>query len=82
MAYLQETNGEWYALPFSRSTQNYFFWAKTGAVRIHSQNDGASPIKFAGKVRVVAVTSEGMLHNLDLDWTDYEAVNNRLQLPE
>ncbi len=33
----------WFALPYSFSTQIYYFWFKPGLVRIHSQNDYPAP---------------------------------------
>lgn len=82
MVYLQEAGNEWYALPFSRGTQSYFFWVKPGFARIHTQNDSTAPTKFAGKVRIVAASSDGRARHPDLDWTNYQEVKNRLQLPD
>ncbi len=82
MVYFQEVGTEWYALPYARNFQNYFFWVKPGQVRVHSQNTSILPTKFTGKVRVVAVSAEGMARNPDLDWTNYEAVKSRLEWSE
>lgn len=82
MMYLQGSIGEWYTLPFSRSTQTYFFWAKSGLVRVHTQNDSTTPDKFSGKARIVAVSSDGKTRYPDLDWTNYQEVKNHLHLTE
>lgn len=82
MVYFQFGGGEWYALPYSRSTQNYFFWAKTGLVRLHTQNDNTSPEKFSGNVRVVAVSADGLARNPDLDWGNFIEVKKRLELAD
>lgn len=82
MVYLQEANGEWYALPFTRGTQSYFFWVKSGSVRIHTQNSGTSPNKFIGKIRVVAVSADGRICNPNINWTDYNSVKAGLDLPD
>lgn len=82
MVYFQEAIGEWYALPFSRGSQSYNFWVMSERVRIHSQNSSIAPTKFTGKVRIVAVSSEGRARNPNLDWTDYEVVKEHFQLPD
>ena len=86
MVYFYDPAAVWFALPFTYSTpanttQTYYFWFKTGVVRIHSLNS-ATPVKYSGNVRIVAVTSEGLARNPDLDWTNYEDVKKRLQLTE
>lgn len=82
MVYFQEAGNEWYALPFSRGSQSYFFWAKPGQVRIHTQNDSTSPTKFAGNVRIVAVSSEGLVRNPNVNWTDYASVKKAFKLSD
>lgn len=82
MVYLQESQGEWYALPFSRGSQSYFFWAKPGVVRVHSQNSNGSPTKFVGKVRIVTATSDGFVRNPDINWLNYPSVKTALNLED
>ena len=82
MVYIQEASAEWYALPFSRGAQSFFFWAKPGLVRIHTENTNGSPYLFAGDIRIVAISADGLARNPNLDWTDYTRVKEALQLSE
>jgi hypothetical protein len=73
----------WVAWPYTTGNERFWFWAKTGLVRIHAEDIiTQTPDEFTDSVRVIAVSSSGLARNPDLDWTDYEAVKNAFDLAD
>lgn len=82
MAYLKLSSGETVALPLSSGNQQYNFWFIPGKLRLHTVNIVGVPEKFEGDIRIVAVSSSGLVRNPNLDWTNYNAVKAALNLSE
>ncbi|MDX1912408.1 MAG: collagen-like protein [Saprospiraceae bacterium] len=85
MVYMQ-SGSSWtawpYAVAFDTYTEAFSFTFATGSVTLRDISNDNIPIEPTGPLRVIAATADGMVRYPDLDWYNYEAVMNALQLAD
>lgn len=85
MVYLQ-SGTDWIALPytvaFASYTESFTYYFSVGKVTLQDISNDNLPIEPTGSMRVIAATADGMVRYPDLDWYNYEAVMNALQLAD
>ncbi len=86
MCYL-EVSGTTFALPYSYLNSGYtrhmLFTYNEGTILVKRRDDDgatSNPGVSNAKIRVVAISSTGMIQNPNLDLTDYEAVKEAFDL--
>jgi hypothetical protein len=85
MVYMQ-SGGVWNAWPFTVAfvsyTEAFSYEFVTGSVTLRDISNDNIPIEPTGPLRVIAATADGMVRYKDLDWYNYEAVAQALQLAD
>lgn len=76
----------WLAWPLTISygtgLNNFFYRINPGSITLYSQNYNFQPFVSGLEVRVVAASSEGLVHQPDLDWTKYDKVKEAFHLED
>lgn len=76
----------WTAMPFSLAyqfyTEAFSFSFVPGKLFLRETSNDGLPVEPECYCRVIAVTSQGLARNPDVDWTNYELVKTRLQLAD
>lgn len=82
MVYAKDPLGSsWVAWPYTIGSHSYTYVMDAYSIYLHHNTTGLL-IDHTYTFRIVAATADGLVRNLNLDWNDYEAVKQALQLPD